>query len=62
MSEYAIENLIRMFEYYDEWGLMGNPNALRWLLKREPTSLEMFIERMVMKQESDDGKSSTDYG
>ena len=45
MSEYAIENLIRMFEYYDEWGLVGNPNVLRWIWKREPTPLETFIER-----------------
>ena len=44
-SAYALENLVRMFEYYDQWGLVGNPNVLRWLLKREPTSLESFIER-----------------
>ena len=47
MSEYGVENLVRMFEYYDQWGLMGNPNVLRWLLKREPNSLELFIERSV---------------
>lgn len=37
MSEYALENLVRMFGYYDQWGLAGNPNVLRWVLKREPT-------------------------
>ena len=47
MSEYAIENLVRMFEYYDQWGLVGNPNILKWILKREPTSLEIFIERIL---------------
>ena len=47
MSEYAIENLIRMFEYYDQWGLTGNPNVLRWLLKRETTSVELFVERTL---------------
>src|SRR6185503_3826063 len=41
-EDYAVENLARMFEYYDKWGLAGNPNVLRWLLKREATSLEMF--------------------
>ena len=46
-EEYAIENLVKMFEYYEQWGLMGNPNVLRWLLKRAPTSLEMFIERTL---------------
>jgi uncharacterized protein YbjT (DUF2867 family) len=45
-DEYATENLIRMFEYYDRWGLVGNPNVLRWVLKREPTSLESFVERI----------------
>ena len=45
LSEYAIENLVRMFEYYDQWGLTGNPNVLRWILNREPTLLESFIER-----------------
>ena len=47
MSEYAVENLVKMFEYYDEWGLVGNPNVLRWILKREPVSLESFAKRMV---------------
>jgi len=47
MSEYAVESLVRMFEYYDQWGLVGNPNVLRWILKREPNSLEIFIDRIV---------------
>jgi uncharacterized protein YbjT (DUF2867 family) len=45
MSEYALESLVRMFEYYDQWGLLGNPNVLKWILKREPTSLETFIRK-----------------
>jgi NAD(P)H dehydrogenase (quinone) len=47
MSEYALENLVRMFEYYDRWGLAGNPNVLKWVLKREPTSWESFILKNV---------------
>ena len=43
--KYAVENLMRMFEYYDQWGLVGNPNVLRWILQREPVSLEMFIRK-----------------
>jgi hypothetical protein len=34
-----------MFEYYDQWGLAGNSNVLRWLVGREPTSLSGFIQR-----------------
>ncbi len=47
LSDYARENLVRMFVYYDRWGLAGNPNVLRWILKREPTSLKSFAERIV---------------
>ena len=45
-DKYAIENLVRMFEYYDQWGLVGNPNVLKWLLRREPTSIESFVQRI----------------
>jgi uncharacterized protein YbjT (DUF2867 family) len=47
LSGYTLENLVRMFEYYDQWGLAGNPNVLRWVLKREPTALEEFVERIA---------------
>jgi NAD(P)H dehydrogenase (quinone) len=47
IREYAVENLVKMFEYYDQSGLPGSPNILSWLLHREPTSLETFIERTV---------------
>jgi uncharacterized protein YbjT (DUF2867 family) len=50
-DKYAIENLVRMFEYYDQWGLVGNPHVLKWLLRREPTSIESFIQRI--SKESD---------
>jgi hypothetical protein len=54
MSEYAVENLVKMFEYYDQWGLVGNPNMLRWILKRESSSLELFIKRTL--KETKDGE------
>ena len=50
MSEYAMQNLVRMFDYYDQWGLVGNPNVLRGLLKREPKSMESFIDRTVKER------------
>jgi uncharacterized protein YbjT (DUF2867 family) len=52
LSDYAAENLIRMFEYYDEYGLAGNPNSLRWLLGREPVQLEAFIARTVRERDA----------
>ncbi|HSL45556.1 MAG TPA: NmrA family NAD(P)-binding protein [Anaerolineales bacterium] len=51
MSEYAVENLVRMFAYYDQWGLVGSPNVLMWLLKREPISIESFIERTMQERD-----------
>jgi len=51
LSEYAVENLIKMFKYYDRWGLVGNPNVLKWLLRREPTSLKMFMDRFVKERD-----------
>jgi NAD(P)H dehydrogenase (quinone) len=51
LSEYAEENLIKMFGYYDQWGLVGNPNVLRWLLKRDPASLESFIARTLKERD-----------
>jgi uncharacterized protein YbjT (DUF2867 family) len=46
-EEYALENLVKMFDYYDRWGLGGNPNVLRWILKREPTSFQSFVRRTL---------------
>ena len=48
MREDAIEHLVRMFEYYDTWGLVGNSNVLRWILEREPGSLESFVRRNLV--------------
>jgi NAD(P)H dehydrogenase (quinone) len=50
MSEYTVESLVKMFEYYDQWGLVGNPNALKWILKREPTSFESFVQRILKER------------
>jgi uncharacterized protein YbjT (DUF2867 family) len=52
LGEYAVENLITMFEYYDRWGLAGNPNVLRWLVNREPTSLETFAQRVIKERDA----------
>jgi len=50
ISTYAVENLESMFKYYDKWGLVGNPNVLRWILKREPVSFEGFIDGILKEQ------------
>lgn len=43
MGQYQITTLKQMFAYYDQFGFLGNPNVLAWLLGRSPTSLTEFI-------------------
>jgi hypothetical protein len=52
MGEYERATLAAMFRYYAEHGLIGNPNTLRWLLGRTPTSLASFLERERLQPES----------
>jgi len=44
--------LAKMFDYYARHGLTGNPNTLRWLLGREPTSLAEFARRSAAEASS----------
>ena len=53
LSEYALEGLAKMFAYYDQWGLAGNPNLLRWILKRTPTSMESFVESIARQRSAE---------
>jgi uncharacterized protein YbjT (DUF2867 family) len=39
--------LVEMFQHYGQHGLIGNPNVLRWLLNRKPTSLGEFVLRVA---------------
>lgn len=50
LSDYAIETLLAMFRYYEAYGFWGNPNVLRWLLGREPTTFAQFVERVVNRR------------
>jgi len=45
MGDYQVNTLIKMFKYYEEFGLIGNPNILECLLHRPPTSYGTFIEK-----------------
>ena len=51
LSAYAVENLVKMFEYYDKRGLAGNSNVLRNVLTREPTTFESFVRRAAKQDE-----------
>lgn len=43
MSEYTRNTLLAMFEYYDQYGLTASPETLKFLLGRQPTSLDEFL-------------------
>ncbi len=45
LADYSIETLVRMFQYYAAYGLKGNNSVLKWLLGREPNSLDLFVKR-----------------
>ena len=47
LQGYALTTLKQMFGYYAEVGLVGNMNVLRWLLGREPTALDAFIDTVI---------------
>lgn len=44
---YQVDTLVKMFEYYDAYGLHGNSNVLAALLGRLPTSFTQFIQSQV---------------
>jgi uncharacterized protein YbjT (DUF2867 family) len=46
-SEYSEDCLARLFFYYNRWGLTGNNNILRFLLGREPTSMEDYVMKCL---------------
>lgn len=50
LSGYAIETLLAMFCYYEDFGLSGSTRVLHWLLGREPTGLLTFARRHMVSQ------------
>lgn len=47
LGSYQISTLIKMFQYYQSHGFIGNPLMLQWLLGRQPTSLESCLRREI---------------
>ncbi len=47
MDDYAVTTLTKMFVSYAGDGLKGNPNVLRWLLGREPVTLQAFAAKVA---------------
>lgn len=47
--DYQINTLLKMFHHYNEYGFIGNPNTLTWILKRKPNNFSTFILRTLEK-------------
>ena len=47
LSGYAIDALTRMFQYYELYGLSGNPRTLTGLIGRSPTTFSQFVMRTI---------------
>lgn len=45
MGDYQRRGMRRLFEYYSEHGIFGNPNVMTWLLGRKPTTFEEYVRR-----------------
>lgn len=50
INEYARQTLLKMFRFYDSYGLVGSPSVLTWLLGRQPTSFREFVLRTVKEK------------
>jgi uncharacterized protein YbjT (DUF2867 family) len=48
LGEYQIETLSKMFAYYAQHGLVGNPRVLGFLLRRRPTTFEEFVRKSIV--------------
>jgi uncharacterized protein YbjT (DUF2867 family) len=50
VGEHKRTTLAAMFRHYARHGLIGNPNALHWLIGRPPNDLPHFLRRAVAAQ------------
>lgn len=49
MSDYAVDTLLSMFEYYEKYGMAGSPHALISIINHSPVGLSEFIERLLQQ-------------
>jgi len=51
LDERSIMTLLKMFEYYESHGLIGNANVLNYLLKRPATHFAEFVHKTVTAEQ-----------
>ena len=47
LGDYAIDTLLKMFDYYERYGFCGNGRVLTWLLGRSPTKFADFVRAQI---------------
>jgi NAD(P)H dehydrogenase (quinone) len=47
MGAYALDTLLKMFVYYEKFGLPGSSNVLQWILGRAPGTFSQFVSRAI---------------
>lgn len=47
IGDYQVKILVKMFDYYEKYGLSGDLHVLSWLLNRPATSFDAFVKRAV---------------
>jgi len=47
MGDYQTDTLVKMFDYYNKYGLSGNSNVLSYLLNGPTTKFDAFVKRVI---------------
>jgi len=50
LGDYQVETLLKMFRYYERYGLWSSPRVLGWLLGRPPTTFAAFVGRVARER------------
>ena len=48
-SDDRVTQMLAMNKHYDQYGFRSNPNALRWVLGREPNTFEDYVTRTAAR-------------
>lgn len=54
LPDYAVDTLLKMFLYYEEFEFLGNCNQLTWLLGRKPNNFSNFIESTIQQKPAEE--------
>ena len=46
-SDNRVTQMVTMNKHYNRYGFRGSPNALRWILGREPNKFQHFVTRLA---------------